>query len=151
MAIWNRTKNKYERNPKITEDAAYRQLVRSNEYWVREYRLLIEAGADIERVELTGDAMKDGAHCNAVVQLYRYNRERYLLNTERRLVVMEDNPFAEPLADEAELQKQEIGEQTAWLYGDADLGTRFIISGGEALELDTPRKGGNGDDNEIPF
>jgi hypothetical protein len=35
---------------------------------------------------------------------------------------------------------------------DNELGTRCIISGGEVLEIDAPRKGGDEDDNnKIPF
>ena len=40
-----------------------------------------------------------------------------------------------------------VTEQTEAVYGQADLGTRFCISGGEVLELDGRTKGGD----EYPF
>lgn len=55
----------------------------------------------------------------------------------------------------AEEERLSVGERTALQYGDADLGTHVIISGGEVLELDTPQRGNDhlaeDKNTDIPF
>jgi hypothetical protein len=52
-------------------------------------------------------------------------------------------------ADDRQAVDEAPWMQGALAYGDADLGTRMIVSGGECLEVDT--KGGNSTDTEMPF
>ena len=52
----------------------------------------------------------------------------------------------ETAADDREPVDEAPWIQTALGYGDMDLGTRFVVSGGEVIEL-----GPQENDNEIPF
>lgn len=59
-----------------------------------------------------------------------------------------------------EITDELAGKQSEWLgldqqvasaYGDADLGTHVILSGGEVLELDAQKPEAGGDEDEHPY
>jgi hypothetical protein len=55
----------------------------------------------------------------------------------------------------AEEERLSVGKRTAMQYGDADLGTRCIVSGGDVLEvdyyIDASYEDKNGDTDDLPF
>jgi hypothetical protein len=64
-----------------------------------------------------------------------------------------DNEVIDAINERGADDRQAVDE-APWMlgalaYGDMDLGTRMIVSGGECLEIDT--KGGNSTDTEMPF
>jgi hypothetical protein len=50
MAIWQKTKNGYERNPRISPEESDKQLEDTNRYWLDFYYRLLAEG-EIEAVE----------------------------------------------------------------------------------------------------
>ena len=77
-----------------------------------------------------------------------------LFNALQAAREQQDNERVTDALMERRADDRQAVDEAPWMlgalaYGDMDLGTRMIVSGGECLEIDT--KGGNSTDTEMPF